>query len=325
MKTVAVLGGLGYIGSHLIHLLSKENINVRILDLELFGRRHLDRLLRENKRITTVKGDIRDAGDLASVIRGSDFVIHLAGLVGDPACSIDEDVTWLHNMASSEIITDICNHYQVKRLIYSSSCSVYGASPSDITLNEGSHLNPVSLYAKTKIDSEKIMLSKFNGCCTVLRLATVFGWSDRMRFDLVANIFSIKAVKEKKIEVFGGKQYRPFVHCYDAAKAFKHILHFEDENKINGEVFNVSCESISIDKLASMFKDIVPGVDIQITDKKEDDRNYKVDSNKIQWLLGYEPYFDLRSGILDMLTFIDENGYGDWKTNSKYYNHLMEC
>ena len=148
MKTVAVLGGLGYIGSHLIHLLSKEKIIVKILDLQLFGWKHLEKLLRKNKNISLIKGDIRDATDLSFVIKDADYVIHLAGLVGDPACSLDEDVTWLHNMASSEIITDVCNHYKIKKLIYASSCSVYGASPFDVMLNEGSYLNPVSINIK---------------------------------------------------------------------------------------------------------------------------------------------------------------------------------
>lgn len=325
METVVVLGGLGYIGSHLIHLLDREQYRVRILDIELFGWNHMGRLLSLHNLIYHQTGDIRNAADLAGVIKDADYVIHLAGLVGDPACSLDEDVTWLHNMESSEIIVDICNHYKVKRLIYSSSCSVYGASPSDVTLNEGSYLNPVSVYAKTKIDSEKIMLDKFEGCSTVLRLATAFGWSDRMRFDLVANIFAIKAVKENKIEVFGGKQYRPFIHCYDAALAFLHVMKYPDERKLNGERFNVSCESISILELGKLFGELLPEIEVEITNKQEDGRNYKVDATKIEWLLGFEPHFNLREGILDMINFIRENGYNDWETNNIYYNHILNC
>lgn len=325
MKTVAVLGGVGYIGSHLLKLLSKEDVNVKVLDLGLFGIDHLTDLFNKHKNIQYIQGDIRHAEDLAAVIDGADSVIHLAGLVGDPACSLDEDVTWLHNMESSQIIADICNYYKVKRLIYSSSCSVYGASPSGMMLNEGSYLNPLSCYARTKIDSEKILLKEFDGCTTVLRLATAFGWSPRMRFDLVANIFAIRTVMEGLIEVFGGKQYRPFIQCHDAARSFKHILDYPNEDHIKQEIFNVSCESISIDKLGELFGDLILNTKIKITDKKEDDRNYKVDASKIQWLLGFKPYFDLRGGILDMIAKIVDYKYEDWKDNNKYYNHLLGC
>jgi len=321
---VTVLGGLGYIGSHLIGLLGQENIKVKVLDLELFGFSHISHLL-EKENIEYQQGDIRNASDLAAVIKKSVCVIHLAGLVGDPVCSIDEDETWLHNMESSELIVDICNYYNVQKLIYSSSCSVYGASPIDMTLNEGSYLNPVSLYAKTKIDSEKLFLQKFKNSITILRLATAFGWSPRMRFDLAVNIFTIKAIRDKQIEIFGGKQFRPFLHCYDAARAFYHIYKWKKLEKINGEVFNVSAENISIKKLGELVGNIFPDIKLVITDKKEDERNYQVDQNKIEWLLGFKPDYDLVSGINNMAEMIFKKQYNDWKENIKYYNYKVGC
>lgn len=321
MKTVAVLGGLGYIGSYLIDLLVRH-YNVVILDAEIFGKDHLKKTL-EYKNVKYIKGNVCSAIDLTQALRNVDYVINLAGLVGDPACSLNEEQTWLYNTESSHLIADICNYCGVEKLIYASSCSVYGAAPSDVMLNEGSYLNPVSLYAKTKIDSENIFFNEFNGITGVIRLATVFGYSKRMRFDLVANLFTIKAIKEGKLEVYGGTQYRPFIHCLDAARAFKYLIDFEDVKKIDNEVFNICCENISIRELGELVSYLKKGSEIIIVDQKEDNRNYRVDASKIKWLLGYEPMLGMLEGVQDMIDRIDIVGFDDWDTNDIYYNHKM--
>lgn len=320
MKKITVLGGLGYIGSHLCRLLVDKEYDVTVLDIGLFGKeRLLD--LQELPNFNVIIGDARNSKDLADAIRGANAVINLAGLVGDPACSIDEEETWLHNTASSSTIAEVCEHYDVERLLYASSCSVYGAAPSDVMLNEGSYLNPISLYAKTKIDSEKIFLNNFSGISSIIRLATVFGYSEKMRFDLVANIFTIKALKEKKIQVFGGTQYRPFIHCYDAARAFLKMIEVDGE-KINGERFNICSENISIRNLAYKVQEIIP-CEIEYVEVKEDDRNYRVSAKKAKWLINYEPFYNISSGIMDMTEKIKENGFDDWDTNDLYYNHKI--
>ncbi len=326
MKNVTVLGGLGYIGSHLIEMLAwTGDYIVRCLDKELFGWDHLGDLLSTDVNVLHYTGDVKNASDLSSVIKGSDCVVNLAGIVGDPACSIDDEETWLCNTESTNIIADICNYHGVKKLIYASSCSVYGASPSHILLNEGSYLNPVSLYAKTKIDSEKILLNKFEGCCSILRFATVFGYSKRMRFDLVVNGFVIKALRNKRIEVFGGEQYRPFIHCRDAAKAIMRMIEFDDTDKLCGEVFNLASDNISIKDLGRLVVEIIPETDLELVQQKEDERNYRVDSTKIKWLLDFEPEFNLEIGIKEMVQQLQSRQFDDWETNNKYYNHKMGC
>ena len=156
MKRLCILGGLGYIGSHVVRLAIGAKVpEIVIFDNLTFGKDHLMHLI-DKPQVTLIEGDITDAMDLAKGIKGCDGVIHLAGLVGDPACSIDENDTWLVNTESSRIIADVVNHYKVSRFVFASSCSVYGASPSHITLNEGSYLNPISWYAKSSFSGEVI-------------------------------------------------------------------------------------------------------------------------------------------------------------------------
>jgi nucleoside-diphosphate-sugar epimerase len=317
---VAVLGGLGYIGSYVTTLLVNEGHDVTILDCAFFGHSHLDDILNK-PNCTFIQGDIRRVDDLARVLKGAECVIHLAGLVGDPACKLNEEQTWLYNVESSNLITDLCNYYNVKRLIFASSCSVYGAAPSDVLLNTGSYLNPVSLYAESKIQSETIFFEKVKNECIILRLSTVFGYSPRMRFDLVANLFTIKSLKEHKIQVYGGTAFRPFIHCIDAARAFVLIANYQGKRNINRQIFNVNVDNISIRDLGELVKNIVPDCLLELIEDKEDERNYKVSGQKIRWLLGFYPNYSLSGGIEVMVKTIEKYGFEDWNINkNKYVN-----
>lgn len=325
---VAVLGGLGYIGSYVTTLLVNQGYDVNVLDCAFFGHSHLDDVLNK-PNCTFIKGDIRRVDDLAKALKGADCVIHLAGLVGDPACILSEEQTWLYNVESSNLIADLCNYYKVKRLVFASSCSVYGASSADVVLNTGSYLNPISLYAESKIQSEKIFFENIENECIILRLSTVFGYSPRMRFDLVANLFTIKAIKEHKLQVYGGTQFRPFIHCVDAAAAFVLVANYQGEKSINRQIFNVNVDNISIKDLGELVKNIVPDTELELVDIKEDDRNYKVSGQKIRLLLGFYPVYSLAGGIKTMAKKIEENGFDDWNINKTKYincdNFMYQC
>jgi len=325
---IAVLGGLGYIGSHLTKLLVSKMHDVVVLDCAFFGHEHLKDVL-NSPNCTFVNGDIRRGDDLAKVLKGADCVIHLAGLVGDPACKLSEEQTWLYNVESSNLIADFCNYYDVRKLIFASSCSVYGAAPADVLLNTGSFLNPVSLYAESKIQSEKIFFDNIKNECIILRLSTVFGYSPRMRFDLVANLFTIKALKEHKLQVYGGTQFRPFIHCFDAAMAFMKVATYKGERKLNRQIFNVNVDNISIKDLGELVTQIVPDTELELVDIKEDDRNYKVSGQKIRWLLGFHPRYSLYGGIISMVKDIEKQGFDDWNINKTKYvncdNFMYQC
>lgn len=322
MNRLCILGGLGYIGSHLTELAikSKKISDIVVFDNLTFGKSHMLDLI-DNPKVTLIEGDITDAMDLAKGIKDCDGVIHLAGLVGDPACSIDEHDTWLVNIEASRIIADVCNHYKVKDFVFASSCSVYGASPSSMILNEGSYLNPISWYAKSKIDSEKIFFNTLEGNATNIRLATVFGYSRRMRFDLVANLFTMKALKDGELDVFGGEQYRPFIHCRDAARAFLNAVEYGSATT-NRENFNIISENISVKELGNLVASQIPRTKVNWVQQKEDNRNYRVSGDKASWIMKFFPKYDLASGIQDMVKELRKRNFDDWKDNSIYYNHL---
>lgn len=318
-EKVTVLGGAGYVGSWLTRFLLESNYDVILLELFLFGQRHLDSLRKRYPNLSVYYGDMRSARDLAEVVRDADVVVNLGGLVGDPACGLDENETWLHNVATSNLLVDVCNHYQTKRLLFASSCSVYGAAPSNMLLNEGSRKSPVSLYARTKIESEMVFERSFKGTYASVRLGTLFGYSLRPRFDLVVNKLTAEAVCEGKFTIFGGKQYRGFSSAYDAAMAFKTLIE-ADEHRIDREAFNVCVESINMIELAQKITSVIPGSKAEFITAKEDDRNYRVSSEKIQKLLGFEFRYTVDEGIALLADWVRENrpSYQD----PVYHNHM---
>ncbi|MCA9041440.1 MAG: NAD-dependent epimerase/dehydratase family protein, partial [Planctomycetaceae bacterium] len=208
VEDVLVVGGAGYIGSIATRQLLEAGYRVRVLDMQLFGINALTEVL-NHPRLEVMQGDFRNVEDVVRGLKGMDAVVHLAAIVGDPACSIDAETTIAVNYAAAKMIAQLSRANGISRFIFASTCSVYGAS--DDIRDEHSDLNPVSLYATTKIDAEKVLLETADSVFqpTILRFATAYGWSFRPRFDLVANLLPAQAVTEKKFRVFNGEQWRP--------------------------------------------------------------------------------------------------------------------
>lgn len=321
---VLVTGGAGYIGNILVEKLLDRGYKVRVLDLMLFGDNALEGL-KDNENLQILRGDIRHIKDLTYAIKNVNTVIHLAGIVGDPACSVNEQATQSVNVEATKAIMEICKYHNVERIIFASSCSVYGASKLP-WVNEGSILNPVSLYAKSRIDSEQIILNSANYfnrdriTPVILRFATVFGWSRRMRFDIVVNLFTAKAIIDKEITIYGGDQYRPFVHVQDVADAC--VMAFEaDKDLVDRQIFNVGDNNLNfrISEVGETVAKIIPDTKIKYREYKEDNRTYRVSFDKINYVLGWRARWSLEEGVKEMKRMIEELGIRDYR-ESKYRN-----
>lgn len=306
IQTVLVTGGSGYIGSHVVSELLQDGYKVRIYDQFMFGDKHIADL-KKNKNLSIFKGEIGDVQKLIEVMKDADAVVHLAGIVGDPASKVNEELTVQMNIISTRTVIEISKVFNIKRFIFASSCSVYGASKGFIT--ETSKLNPVSLYAKTKIDSEKEILEdkSKNFHPTILRFATVFGDSRRPRFDLVANLFVAHAYNNGMIMVTGSKQWRPFIHPADIARVVIKLIE-APAKKVDREVFNTGDDDLNVTilDLANLVAEIVQKdkkgkkVRVVVKDDTEDKRNYRVSFKKINQTLDFKASTSLKEGLSEI-------------------------
>ena len=322
IEDVLVVGGAGYIGSILTRQLLDAGYRVRVLDLELFGTDSLESAI-DHPRLEVMKGDFRNVEDAARALRGMDAVCHLAAIVGDPACALDRDTTIAVNYAAAKMMALLAKANGVSKFVFASTCSVYGDSNEIMT--EESSLNPVSLYATTKIDAERALLDTADEAFqpTILRFATAYGWSHRPRFDLVANLFSAQAVTDKKIRVFNGEQWRPFVHTRDIARAC--VLTLEAPlAKIGGQIFNVGDESqnYTLTQLGQIVARSCPGIEVEEVRNGDDSRNYRVNFSKIHRTLGFRASIDLVEGIQEMVNAVHGGHVPNWRdpiySNSKH-------
>ncbi len=317
---VLVIGGAGYIGSTLVHRLLDAGYSVTVLDRLLYGDTSLHPF-KDHPKFQMECGDTRHLDDLVPVIQKADAVVHLAELVGDPLCVREPQTTFEINYLATASIARICDHLQINRFVYLSSCSVYGTSPDpDETLDESSPLAPVSLYAKMKINSERVVLGmgtgNFSPC--VLRLGTAFGMSHRPRFDLVVNTLTAHAVRKRKFEVFGGNQWRPHVHVADVTRAIQLVLESPIE-KVGNEVFNVVGENRRIGELADVILKLLPDTEVVYHPAAVDPRNYRVSGEKAKRMLGFIPSVSVREGVQEIVEALKNGEIEDYE-DKQYTN-----
>jgi nucleoside-diphosphate-sugar epimerase len=313
VRQLLVLGGAGYLGSVVVTRLLERGFRVRVLDSFLFGENSLDDI-KEHAGCELVRGDVRDIGAVVKAMRGCDAVVHLAAIVGDPACDDNKQLAMEVNRAATRMLADVARGCGVRRFVFASSCGVYGAS--DSCLDETSVVNPLSVYAQTKVDSENILLAASGGdfAPTILRLGTLFGLSARMRFDLVVNLFVARAASSGKITVLNGDQWRPFLHVQDAARAVAACLEAET-SAVSGEIFNVGSPSLNlqIEQLGAAIARVVPGTEIGRVENA-DRRNYRVSFEKIERILSFHCERTLESGIEEIYAAIRSGLIADFTT-----------
>jgi nucleoside-diphosphate-sugar epimerase len=251
------------------------------------------------------RGDFRNVDTVVAGMRDMKSVIHLGGLVGDPACALDEELTIQINLIATRMIAQVAKGNRVLRFVFASSCSVYGAS--DQILNERSALRPVSLYARSKIASENVLLGlRGDGFEPVLlRFGTIYGLSGRTRFDLVVNLLAAKALVEKVITVFGKDQWRPFLHVHDAGRAVMSALDARSES-VSPLIFNVGCDeqNRTLGQVGELIQAMVPGSVLRCTEDNVDRRNYRVEFRRVREALGFEPVWKIEAGVQQVLDAI---------------------
>lgn len=306
MKTkVLVTGGAGFIGQQFMNRFNGLDVNV---DYTV-----LDKLLYCDEYMLPYKfiyGDVSDVQLMKKILPKFDIVIHLAGIVGEAACAIRPDETQKTNVNSVQILKD----YFGGKIIFLSSCSVYGAS--DGILTEESEVNPLSLYAETKLVAEELLKEK-NAIC--LRLGTMHGVSSRPRFDIVVNTLAIRALLTKEISVFGGNQWRPLLGMNDVTDALYSVSTFESLKNITG-IFNVSGQNLRIIDIADKVVKLIPGTKIKRTNAKfEDNRNYRVSTAKAEKVLDFCPQHFIEKTINDVKRLHKEGRIKDY-SNLKYSN-----
>ncbi len=321
-RRVLVIGGGGYIGSALIPELLQRGLQVRLLDILLFGEEPIAEFA-NHPNLEIIRGDFRHIENVLRAVKDIDAVVHLGAIVGDPACSLDEDLTIDVNLVSTRVIAERARAEGVRHFVFASTCSVYGAS--DELLDERSFVQPVSLYGDTKRASEDLLLQMADDdfAPTILRFATIYGLSGRTRFDLVVNLLTAKAKIDGEITVHGGDQWRPFVHVQDAARSIALVLDAE-ESVVANQVFNVGSngQNHTIQEIAEMVMERVVDAKMVVSKGMVDHRNYRVSFDKILKHLGFEPKWTIADGIAQVLEAIaagDVEDYSDPRySNAKF-------
>tara|TARA_B100000029_G_C17514161_1_gene937428 strand:- start:65 stop:1090 length:1026 start_codon:yes stop_codon:yes gene_type:complete len=306
-SSILVTGGCGYVGSILVKKLAKEGFNVKIIDSLIFGKDSIAELI-ENNLVHLSNIDLRDTQKIKSELTGIDHVIHLAAIVGEPLCKKIPDSALQINEFASKNLALLAKKSGIKRFIFASTCSNYGSS-SEI-VDETSLTQPLSLYSKTKVNSENFILSlkdnNFEPC--ILRFATAHGLSPRMRFDLLLQELLRDALIDNKISLFGANFWRPLIHVNDMANACLATITSPRE-KISGEIYNVGSDKENYTKLelAQIIQEFLPSVEIEIIQSKKDPRNYKVSFEKIKRNLDFSAQFSVKDSISQILYEIDQN------------------
>lgn len=305
---VLVTGGAGYVGSTLVPMLLNRGNRVRVLDALMHGG---DPLLGSwaHPCFEFVKGDVRDANVVRQALEGMDAVVHLAAIVGDPACAREPGKAKAINLEASLALIEAAKKAGVSRFVFASTCSNYGKMKDhDGYVDETSELAPVSLYAETKVAVEKALLEGANDdgfIGTPLRFATVFGVSPRMRFDLTVNEFTMEMLTKGKLVVFGEQFWRPYVHVVDAGRAIIAVLEAPAET-VRGEVFNVGSTDQNYQKqqLVELIQPLAPEAKVEYVHKAEDPRDYRVSFARINEKLGYATTRGVPDGIAEVARLV---------------------
>jgi nucleoside-diphosphate-sugar epimerase len=311
---VTVAGGAGYVGARLCQELLEQGHEVRALDLLIHGQDDVAEAL-ERDGVALIRADIRDADARQKALAGGDALVHLAAIVGDPACARDPELSNEVNVEGTRLTVEDAKRLGVERVVFASTCSNYGRMADPTTpIDENGELRPVSLYAEQKVGIEKMLLGDttpgFTPTC--LRFATVYGVAPRMRFDLTVNEFTRDLWAGRKLEVFGELFWRPYIHAADAARAIALVLS-QPTSEVAGEVFNAGHSDENYRKLdlVELILERLGRGDVEYVHRDEDPRDYKVSFEKIKERLGFAPQMRVPDGIDEIVVALEQDAFAD--------------
>lgn len=313
VRTILVTGAAGYVGGTVVRRLLQEE-ETRVIgvdDCRLDHGAEGVRELLEGSPLEFHRIDVRRTEALAPLVERADSVVHLAAIVGDPACRRDPDLTRAVNLDASRRLIAECQRSELEQFVFVSTCSNYGISASDELVDEDAPLNPVSLYAETKVAVEEHLAELGDFPYTGLRLATVYGVAPRMRFDLTVNEFTIEAYTTKKLAIYGEQFWRPYVHVQDVAEAIATALRDPESSLM--QVFNVgsSLENYTKKMLYELLVERVPELEVDWVSVDEDPRSYRVSFDRIHDTLGFRPRWRVPDGMDQVLRLASLGAFPD--------------
>jgi len=316
-KKIFITGGAGYVGSMLVpHLLSK-GYDVVVYDLFIYGD-----VLKPHPNLKQIKGDIRDRDKLIDSAKGANAFIHLACISNDPSFDLDPKLGKSINYDAFHKVIEACKLGNIHRLIVASSTSQYGVKPVNVEVKEDTRPDPISDYAKYKLQCEKLLDEVDLGDIeyVFVRPATLCGYAPRLRLDLSVNILTINALINNKIKIFGGDQMRPALDIRDMVRFYELMLEATKE-KIHGQAFNVSFQNQTIKEVAEAVRKVIGDrtIEFEVT-PSNDPRSYHVNTDKMKRVLGFECKYSIEDAIRSLIMAHKEGLIVDGLTNSYYYN-----
>lgn len=324
MSKILLVGGAGYVGSVLADELLERGYAVRILDRLYYGDIGLRNIA---DRVELVIGDMRTIG--ADVLDGVTAVVNVGGLSNDPTAEYNPQANHEMNTLATIKLAELCKEHNVRRYVFASTCSIYdrgvGQDHKDVIQDETSDVNPRAAYSSSKYEAERRLLEMAGDdlCPVILRKGTIYGFSPRMRYDLVVNTFLKCALSDGALKLhYGGEMWRPVVDVRDVARAYIACLE-ADEDLVRGEIFNVSFQNIRVSELALRVREGLRAAGIEVDIRPDYGykgvRSYRVSAEKIQRVLNVRPEVTIEDSVADMVKKIRAHGYTDFD-NPRYYN-----
>ncbi len=325
-RHVLVPGGAGYVGSVLTRHLLDRGMRVRVLDSLLYeNAASLDAV--DGDGFSFVQGDVRTAADVNGALEGVTDVVLLASLVGDPVCKGNPDLARETNLDGARRVLEAADAAGVDRLLFASTCSNYGLRTDEKPAVEDDELHPLSLYAETKVQMEQEILDRAGGWSfspTILRLATAYGLSPRMRFDLTVSEFTRELVLGRALDVYDPDTWRPYCHTEDIAAAISTTLEAPAED-VEGEIFNAGGDEGNYTKrmIVEAALDALDGEgEVVWTEGGDDARNYRVSFAKIRDRLGFEPRHTVPGAIEELVAALRDGRFADVEERPLYYRNF---